>query len=170
MHLLRELGLRSVLRDRLSQRAYMGLYALLSLLGLSLIIVGKSQAPFVMLWQPIFSLQYITHMLMIPAFILVLAGNMPTSHIRAQLRNPMVLGVAIWGGAHLWSNGDLASVLLFGSFCLWGMIKFITLRKEYDDSRKPSFKWDLIVVLVGFVAYLLIMVYHGQIFGIGVIP
>lgn len=170
IHLLRELGLARVLKEKLRPLTYRAGYSLIALIGLVLIIWGKSSAPFVMLWQPPFSQQWLTHMLMIPAFILVMAGNLPTSYIRVQIVNPMLLGVAIWGGAHLWSNGDLASLLLFGSFSLWSIIKLISLRNEHGSHSRPSWKWDIVAVLAGTVAYSLVLIYHGQIFGIGVIP
>jgi len=169
-HLLREFGLRRVLKQKLSKAAYMTVYSLLAVSGLVLIVLGKANAPFIMLWQPLFALQWLTILLMIPAFILVVAGNLPTSYMRAQVRHPMLLGVVIWGAAHLWSNGDLASLLLFGSLCVWAIFKLITLRNEYDPDLKPSLKWDGIAVLAGFLVFLVVGVYHGQIFGIGVIP
>ena len=97
------------------------------LIAVGLIIWGKSSAPFTMVWQPIFQLRFISHVLMIPAFVLVIAGNTPTSYMKKQLRNPMVLGVTLWGFAQLRSNGDLASILLFGAFAVWGCFKFVAL-------------------------------------------
>lgn len=168
-HLLREIGLRRVLMAKIPQAAYVAAYSLLALTGLGLIVWGKASAPFVMLWQPLFAMQWITLLLMIPAFILVLAGNLPTSYMRAQVRNPMVLGVTLWAAAHLWSNGDLASVLLFGSFCVWGIIKLVSLRSQYDHTRKPLLKWDGVAILAGFSTCLVVMIFHGQLFGVGVL-
>lgn len=170
-HLLREFGLRDSLRDRLpSVGAYMGLYSLFALAGLALIIWGKSLAPFIMVWEPPFGLRYVSSILMIPAFILLVAGNIPISYIRWQFRNPMLLGVCIWGAAHLWANGDLASMLLFGSFTLWSGLKFVTLRNNSESLLEPELKWlwrDLIAVIVGAVIYFTVFINHGQLFGVG---
>ena len=169
-HLLRELGLRQRLRDALpSESAYMGLYSLVTLAGLGLIIWGKSIAPFQMVWQPVFEWRPLSLMLMIPAMICVVAGNLPLSHLRKLLRNPMLVGVLLWSLAHLWSNGDLASMLLFGSFALWSAIKIITLRHVADvESRPPSYMWDIISILAGFTMYVIVGLYHGQLFGVGI--
>ena len=170
-HLLREFGLREKLRnDLLGIGPYMGIHSLLSFFGLGLIVWGKPIAPFIMIWEPPFELRYISSIFMIPAFILVVAGNIPMSFLRWQLQNPMLLGVVIWGVAHLWANGDLASILLFGSFTLWAGLKFATLRAETTSTSDPELSWlwrDLIAVVAGSILYFIIYVSHGQLFGVG---
>lgn len=169
-HLLRELGLRQKLKDALpSEGAYMGLYTLVSLAGLGFIIWGKSLAPFQMIWQPIYEWRSLSLMLMIPALICVVAGNVPLSHLRKFLRNPMLVGILLWSLSHLWSNGDLASMLLFGSFALWSALKIFSMHNSVDvDSKPPKFIWDIIALLAGLSSYVLIGLYHGQLFGVGV--
>ena len=170
-HLLREFGLRDPLIAHLPNRtAYTGLYSLFVLSGLVLIVWGKSLAPFTMVWEPPFSLRYLSSILMIPAFILLVASNILNSYIRWQLRNPMLLGVFIWGISHLWANGDLASILLFGSFSLWSGLKFVTLRNNSKSALVPKLQWlwrDSIAVIVGAVVYFLVFINHGQLFGVG---
>lgn len=170
-HLLREFGLRdTVVQAMPSPGAYKGLYSLVALAGLVLIIVGKSRSDFIMIWQPIFELRYISHVLMIPAVMLVLAGNLPLGHIRKQLRNPMLLGVCLWGLAHLWSNGDLASMLLFGTFAVWAGSKAIFRGLTLPPpAGSPKIMWDIIAMLTGLMLYVLISLYHGQLFGVGLL-
>lgn len=169
-HFLRELGIRQRLREALpSEAAYMGLYSLVALVGLGLIIWGKSIAPFQMVWQPVFEWRSLSLMLMIPALVCVVAGNVPLSHLRRLLRNPMLVGVLLWSLSHLWSNGDLASMLLFGSFALWSGIKIISLRHVADvESAAPAYLWDIVSLLAGLVLYVVIGLYHGQLFGVGI--
>ncbi len=169
-HFLRELGLRQRLKDVLpSGGTYMGLYSLVTLAGLGLIIWGKSIAPFQMIWQPIYEWRSLSLMLMIPAAICVVAGNLPLSHLRRILRNPMLVGVLLWSLSHLWSNGDLASMLLFGSFALWSGIKIFSLRHVVDvSSRSPSPIWDIVSLLIGLGLYVVIGLYHGPLFGVGI--
>ncbi len=167
-HLIREFRLRDRLLIILGTATYKILFSLASVLGLALIIWGKSQAPFVMLWQPVYEYRQISHFLMLPAMILFTAGNLPHSHIRYAIGHPMLLGTGVWGVAHLWANGDLASLLLFGSLTLWALIKFTSLSLvKLRNQNKPGYVWDLIAVIAGFFFYGLIMVYHGQLFGVG---
>ena len=122
-----------------------------------------------MVWQPIYEWRSLSLMLMIPALICVVAGNVPLSYLRKLLRNPMLLGILLWSLSHLWANGDLASILLFGSFALWSTIKLFSMRSVVDvDSKSPSFVWDIISILAGLVLYTAIGLYHGELFGVGI--
>lgn len=176
-HLLRELGLRQSVIDALpSEAAYKGLYSLVALTGLALIIWGKSSSAFVMIWQPVFELRSISNILMVPALILLVAGNIPRSFMRRYLRNPMLLGVVFWGLSHLWSNGDLASIILFGGFVVWAGIKFVSLGYFTGSVDHSSLQLkdiisllvgDFFAVIGGLTLYAVIAIYHGQLFGVG---
>lgn len=169
-HVLRELNLRDRLRKQLPNvNSYIGIYALLSFTGLVLIIWGKATANFHMIWEPPFAQRYISSFLMIPAFILLVSGNIRAGYIRWHVRNPMLLGVILWAVAHLWANGDLASVVLFGSFAAWGGLKFATLY-HLAPLLEPELKWlwrDLFAVILGSIIYVMVYVSHGQLFGVG---
>jgi hypothetical protein len=81
----------------------------------------------------------------------------------------MLVGILLWSLSHLWSNGDLASMLLFGSFALWSSVKMCTLRAVVDvQPKSPGFIWDIISLLVGLGLYAVIGLYHGELFGVGV--
>ena len=57
---------------------------------------------------------------------------------------------------------------LFGSFVLWSLIKVISLVKA--NQRPPTdaaIMWDVTAVIVGFLVYAIVLIYHGQLFGIG---
>ena len=171
-HMLRELGLREALAGSFpSPGAYKGAYSLTALLGLALIVWGKSIAPFVMVWEPPFGLRNISYYLMFPVFWLLLASFLPMSGIRRSARNPMVLGVTLWGAAHLWTNGDLASMLLFGGFTLWGAVKFVTLwgRTAVSEYKFRIVIWDIVSGVLGMTVYWAVFVFHGDLFGVGLV-
>ena len=42
----------------------------------------------------------------------------------------MLLAVKIWAFAHLLANGDLASLLLFGSFLVWAVVDRIAVKRR----------------------------------------
>jgi uncharacterized membrane protein len=172
-HLFREMAIRQAIIDAApSVNAYKAIYRLVILAGLGLIIWGKSIAPFIMVWQPFYELRYLSLLLMLPAIIFIVASNLPMSVTKRTLHHPMLLGVAIWGLAHLWSNGDLASILLFGSFTCWSLIKTFALGKvgvvTENNSISSLLIWDVIATAAGGVVCLLIVAYHGQLFGVGV--
>ena len=168
VHLLREMRLRDAAIHRLGEGPYKAAFSLVALAGLALIVIGKGDAPFIMVYEPRYEMRGISHFAMLPAFILAVAGNLPVSHLRQATVHPMLLGTAVWGAAPLWANGDLASLLLFGSVAVWALIKFVTLiRTKPSVSKKPSFLWDGLAIIIGFILYSLVTLYHGQIFGIG---
>ena len=68
------------------------------------------------------------------------------------------------------SNGDLGSIILFGSFLLWAGYDRITL-KHRADAGAPSLpadgrRNDMIAIVVGTVLYLLLgLVFHPLVVG-----
>jgi hypothetical protein len=54
----------------------------------------------------------------------------PGNGIKAKVGHPMVAGVKTWAFAHLLANGNLADVLLFGSFLIWAVASFVTSRRR----------------------------------------
>ncbi len=168
--MLRELHFREKIKLQLiNERTYNGLFSAVCLLGIVLMIWGKSTARFYMVWEPPFDQRYLAYLLMIPACILTVAGFIPNSYIRWQVRNPLLTGSALWAMAHLWTNGDLSSILLFGTFAIWTLMKLITLRHQSVQS-KPELNWlrrDLTAVICGLTIYLAMYICHGYLFGVG---
>jgi len=88
---------------RIGERKWKGLYALVSLVGFALIIWGFGQARLspVMVWDPPAWASRVTALLVLPAFVLIVAGNMRGTRLKARLGHPMVLGTKLWAAAHL---------------------------------------------------------------------
>ena len=151
-------------------------YALVSLAGLVLIVWGFGHyraTGWIDVWYPPKFLKHITVALMLPAVILVVA-----SYIRGQiytaLKHPMLAGVKLWAAAHLLANGDLGSIILFGSFLAWAVVDRISLKRRADPGAPPipvgGVANDLIAVAVGFVAYLaLAFAFHPVVIGVPVV-
>lgn len=175
LHLLREFGVRAPLMTHFGPGTYKGLMSVGILLSVALIILGKANAPFIQLWVPPFGLRSVTHLLMISACILVAAGNLPNSYTRELVGHPMLVGVFVWGVSHLLSNGDLASLLLFGILALWALFKIMSLEHNKGHqsaevkNRKPSILWDALAIFIGMIAYGLFLVFHGPLFGFALI-
>lgn len=164
-HFFREMQLRDALVSRLGEGAYKGLFSLLSLLGLGLIIYGKSRSEFIQIWTPLFDTRWVSLVIMFPSLVLVTAGNLPASALRTTFNHPMLLGVTLWALAHLWVNGDLASMLLFGGFGLWAVIKYCALPSR--PSIAPN-RWDAAALVIGCAGYVVLVLFHGSLFGAGI--
>lgn len=124
-------GPRAALIGRLGEGGFKGLYSLLSAAGLVLIGVGFYQyraAGYIPVWEPPVFTRHLALLLMLVSFIL-LAASRP-SHIRAFAKHPMLLAVKVWATAHLISNGDLGSILLFGAFLAWAVAARIAVKRR----------------------------------------
>ena len=64
---------------------------------------------------------------MLPAFPLLLAAYLP-GRIKTATKHPMLAAVKLWAFAHLLANGNLADVILFGSFLAWAVADRISLK------------------------------------------
>lgn len=125
-------GWRTRTRDRLGASRWRALYTLLSLLGFVLIAWGfgqARQAP-VQLWSPPIRLRHLALLLTLLSFVLLAATYVPGNRIKARVQHPMTLAVMLWALAHLLANGNLAHVLLFGTFLIWSVLVFLAAKKR----------------------------------------
>jgi uncharacterized membrane protein len=159
---------------RFGINAYRGLFALVAIVGLALIVWGYGlyrTHELIVIWSPPAFMRHITVGIMLLAVILFTAAFIP-SHIKAKAKHPMLAGVKTWALAHLLSNGDLGSILLFGSFLAWGVYARIAAKRRGDvGATVAPAGWtnDIIVVLVGIVIYLALgYAFHPVVIGVPV--
>ena len=102
---------------------------------------------------------------------------MVASYIRGRiyttLKHPMLVGVKLWAAAHLLANGDLGSIILFGSILAWAVIDRISLKRRTDAGAPPfpvgGVRNDVIAVVVGLVIYLALgALFHPYVVGVPV--
>ena len=163
---------RAALIGRMGEGPYKGLLALASVIGLILIGYGFGEyraTDWIDVWYPPRWTFYITELLMWPASIFVVAAYI-RGNIWRTLKHPMLVGVKTWAVAHLISNGDLGSILLFGSFLLWAGYDRMTL-KHRADAGAPTIpagghRNDIIALVVGTVLYVVLgLVFHPLVVG-----
>ena len=150
-------------------------YSLVSALGLVLIVWGFAHyraTGWIDVWQPPTAFKHLTVALMLPAVILVVASYI-RGRIYTRLKHPMLTGIKLWAAAHLLANGDLGSIILFGSFLGWAVFDRISLKHRADSGAPPIPVGgpgnDLIAVAVGIVAYLaLAFAFHPVVIGVPV--
>src|ERR1700710_2691474 len=115
-------------------------YALVSAAGLALIVWGFAYyraTGWIDVWTPPTAFKHITVALMLPAVILVVASYI-RGRIYTTLKHPMLAGVKLWAAAHLLANGDLGSIILFGSFLGWAVFDRISLKRRTDSGGGPA--------------------------------
>jgi uncharacterized membrane protein len=128
--------LRDALVARMGEGPYRGAFSLASLVGLVWMVRAYGRAPKIELWGVPLGLRPAAFVVVFVAVLFVvigLASRGPTSvgmegklaegaasvrGITRITRHPFLWGVALWALAHLIMNGDVASLILFGSLLL----------------------------------------------------
>jgi uncharacterized membrane protein len=177
VHVLSALrDLRAQLIGMVGETVYKIGYALVSIAGLALIVWGFADyraTGWIDIWFPPKAFKHITVALMLPAVILVVASYL-RGRIFTTLKHPMLAGVKLWAVAHLLANGDLGSIILFGSFLAWAVFDRISLNRRADPGAPPipvgGWGNDLLAIAVGIIAYLaLAFAFHPVVIGVPVV-
>lgn len=165
-------------RDRMSSRlgemTWKGIYAIVSLVGMVLIVYGYGVARYdpLILYSPPVWLRHVAILFLLPVFPLLLAAYLP-GRIQKALKHPMLVAVKLWAFAHLLANGALADLLLFGGFLAWAVAERISLKHRTPRpiiGAPESNKNDIIAVLGGLLVYAVIVLWlHRQLIGVPVL-
>lgn len=172
--------MRRGLVERFGEGNYKLVFSAVSAVALVLIVLGYHKLQVMpgknpTLYDPPLWLRHVTLALMLPAMILLVAAYVP-SNIRDKVRHPMLAAVKLWALAHLLSNGDLASLVLFGSLLAYAVYDRISLKRR-TDGRGPlgeargGVKGDVIAVVVGTALFVVLLGgLHQRLFGVAPIP
>jgi uncharacterized membrane protein len=165
---------RARLMAQLGQDGYRALFALVAIVGLALIIWGYGEYhrhELTQVWTPPAFMRHVTVGLMLPAAIFITATFIP-SHIKVLLKHPMLASIKTWALAHLLSNGDLGSIVLFGSFLAWGVYARIAAKRRGDlgaITAPAGWTNDVVVVVLGVIIYLALgYAFHPIVIGVPV--
>ncbi len=161
-------GTRDKLVKQLGEGPYKGLYSLVALAGFVIIVLGWRGADPTTVYTAPAWLRHATLGLMPFATVLLVAGYAPAGRIAAAVKHPMLAAVKIWAFAHLLSNGEMRSLLLFGSFLAFAVIDRIAVkRRKAPVPVAGPIRNDVIVVVAGLVLYAVIYLWaHPWIAGV----
>jgi uncharacterized membrane protein len=155
---------------RLSENIYQMLFAIVSMAGFVIIIWGKASADVVHIWTPPTWGLTIAPPLMLISFYCLVSMSAPTN-LKRFTRHPMLWGIVFWAVAHLLTNGDLSSIILFGGFFLYSIFDMWSANRRgaiKSDTKYPLSK-DLIVLAITGITYVVILFLHPYLFGVSVI-
>ena len=143
-------GARGQIISRIGEASYKGVYALVSLAGFALIYLGWPHASQSVLYISPPWFRQGTYLLTLLALIVLMSGYLPAGKLVAAVKHPMLLAVKLWAAAHLLVNGDVRSLLLFGSFLAYAVIDRIAVNKRGGRVlvAGPA-RNDILAVLVG---------------------
>ncbi len=158
---------------RLGEPVWKGGISVLALGGLVLAVYGYglARADGTWLWVPPEWTAHAMALIMIPAFILLVAAFAPANRLRRSVGHPLVLAVGLWALAHLMANGRLEDLILFGAFLAWALVVFVAARRRDREAGRtfpePRRAGDAVAVGGGLVAYIVFAVFlHVPITGV----
>jgi uncharacterized membrane protein len=148
--------LRAWLINRIGERPYLTLYALVAVGAVIWLASAYERAPYVPLWPTTTWSAWVPLLVMPFALLLAVCGIStlnPTAvgspdtldepePVRGMLRvtrHPFMWGVALWAFAHMVPNGDLAAVVLFGTFALLALLGTRMIDRKF--ATRHGAKW-----------------------------
>lgn len=106
-----------------------GIFAGLIVLSIVLMVIGFRGAPEIPVYETPSWTRHLNNLLMVIAVILMGVGS-SKSPMRGWLRHPMLTGFLTWAVAHLLVNGDLYSVILFGTLGVWAIVEMLLINSQ----------------------------------------
>lgn len=170
-HLFSLTPLRGPVYARFGEKAYKGVYSVLSLIGLGLMIWGFGLArsgpdAARIVYDPLMGSSHATMLLVLFSMILLASAHMK-GYIRKIVKHPMSVGVALWSAGHLLVNGNLSEVLLFGGFLVLSLLDIIvTTARGKLPTHTPQIKYDIMAIVGGVVIYGVFLMSHQWLFGV----
>ncbi len=210
--ILSSLTVRQRVVARVGEGIFRALYSVVALASFVWMLRAYGAAPDTALWQPTPALALIPLVTMPFACVFAVAGlttrNVtgvggesllddphPVRGAATVTRHPFLWGVALWGAAHAATNGDAASVLLFGGMtvlALGGMVHIDHRRRKSAGAAwgpvamsssaipfhaaiqgRAKIDWAGIGptrILAGLALYVIVLATHESAFGVDVMP
>lgn len=164
-------SLRSQLIGRYGEGIYKLGFSLMAAVGLLLIIVGVSEAPYVPVYDPPAFGRLLAVPLVFVALYLIIARR-AGCRVRKLTAHPMLVGVSIWATAHLLANGDLMSILLFGSFLSYSVIDIVLANRRGAKKGEVTASWakEILVLVIVTLVFLFLVWAHRYYAGMPLMP
>lgn len=212
-HFVPRLGdLRGRLIARVGRRAYFSVYGVLSLALLVWVVSAAGRAPYVELWPQTPWTRWVPNVVLPASLVLAAIGmgvNSPFTlggrrravfapsapGLAALSRHPLFLALALWAGAHLFPNGDLAYVIVFGIFtalpvlaipvfdararrtlgdsapAFFAATRILSLRPLTDTEwRHDNARVIVLRAVIGLVLWVVLFHLHGLVIGVSPMP
>lgn len=143
--------LRALVAGPLGDKAFQGIFSVLSLASIAFLIWAFAAAPAEPLWTTPLWLRWVLVAAMLPAFLLFVgsvANPNPTAALPVSARpprgmsritrHPMLCGFALWALVHIIGTGDAAALVFFGAFFLTAVAGMPSIDAKLA-ARDPNF-------------------------------
>jgi uncharacterized membrane protein len=160
---------KAAMKARTGDGAYGMVFGLLSLVAISIIIVGWDMADFVPAYEPLAWGRHANLGLTLVAF-LFLGIFLFRGRLRQVARFPMGIAVVFWAVGHLLANGDRASIMLFGGMLLYAAGHMaLGLLNGVRPTPEVRAGHDLLSLMAGLALYGVMTQLHGFLIGVPVL-
>jgi uncharacterized membrane protein len=163
---------RAQLIERLGEGPYKGLFALAIVGSIVLMVFGwRATDPSPVYVAPAWT-ALVANVLMFVALVLFAASGVPTN-VKRILRHPQLTAVATWSVAHLISNGDTRSLVLFGGIGLWAVVSMVAINRRDGAWEKPDplpMSAELKPLVGALVVFVVLFLVHPWIAGVSPMP
>ncbi len=151
-------------------QSYGPAFGIAASLALVLIVVGWHASGHVAVYEPPPRARQATVGLMLLAF-LSLGVFLCRGRMRQILRFPLAIAVVLWGIGHLFANGDLASLILFGGLSCYAAAHLV-LGLAYGIRPSPEVRagHDILSLIAGVALYIAMVQFHPVLIGVPVLP
>ncbi len=175
VHLGKSVGrpVRNRLVERLAEEKLKGLAAMLLLGSVVLMVVGwRSTTPSLIYAPPLWGYWAALPVMWLSFFLFGSSGS--ANLVTRATRHPQLLGFTCWAVAHLLSNGDQRSLVLFGGLGVWAIAAMIGINVR-DGAREDRPERQPLSSVAGpalgaTVAFGVLWFVHPWITGVGVTP
>jgi len=150
-------------------QAYGPVFGIAATAALVLVVVGWNVSGHVPVYEPAMRLRQATVGLVLLAF-LCLGVFLFRGRLRQHLRFPLAIGVMLWGAGHLFANGDLASLILFGGLFAYAAAH-LALGLAYGIRPSPEMRsgHDILSLVAGVALYIAMVQLHPVLIGVPVL-
>ena len=86
------------------------------------------------------------------------------NRIGTQMRHPQLVGFSLWAFAHLLTNGDLPSFILFGGLLAWALVEIVLLNRAGAWKRRTGpfpVRKEIMAAVGAVVVTLVVGLIHG---------
>jgi uncharacterized membrane protein len=164
--------MRTNLIDQMGASTYKIGYSIIAFVGLLGIIYGFGiyrAGGYIQIWSPPKALFHLNMLFSTLAIICLVAANLKVGFIKSRLKHPFLVGIKLWALGHFLANGDLGSMLIFGSFLAYAVFNRIQMKKRgVADPVKTGFGVpDILALVIGLgVTYALVKGLHLYLIGV----
>lgn len=166
--LLSSMPVRNRLIGWIEQRGYPALYSVIALALFVWMVWSFRLAPYLFVWgspewtrMVVFAVMPVAAMLIAAGYLTpnpsavlgdyVLKRDDPAPGIFKITRHPVMLGIALWAAAHLLANGNIASILLFGSLLILALGGIAHIEARRRASGDPA--WQRLTAVTSIVPF-----------------